>query len=479
MASVVVLELNEVPWKVLDWWTARHPDGGLADLVRSSRTFTSVAVDEGHLSPWITWPTVHRGVPNTVHGIGHFGQDTTHADRVAPPWWTTVAAGGRRVGVFGLLHTAELPEDLAPYDFYVPDTFAPTERTHPAALEPFQAFNLRMARASARNVSTSIDVGAAARFLARAPRLGLRPATVAALVRQLVDERRHPHVRVRRRSFQAVLAFDLFLGQLRRNRPEASAFFTNHVASAMHRYWAATFPEDYPPESFGFDDDWIRTWSGELDAALVHADRMVARLLREVRRTGATLVVASSMGQQAAQGTPVARQLYLRDLGRFLGDAGIGPEDFEPRPAMDPQANVSVRGEATARLRARLAALRIGGREIEWHEEAEGFFSLTFGQADDAIGEVTVDGTVRAPEDLGLVVIEIEDEVSSTGYHVPEGVLLVCEPGREPAGDQRRREVPTTAVAPFLHRLVGLEPAAHHAEDGLALFAGRPSVRDQ
>lgn len=479
MASVVVLELNEVPWKVLDWWTGRHPDGGLADLVRSSRTYTSVAVDEGHLSPWITWPTVHRGVPNTVHGIGHFGQDTAHADEVAPPWWTTLTAAGRRVGVFGLLHTAELPADLGSYDFFVPDTFAPVERTHPPSLEPFQAFNLGMARASARNVSTSIDVAAAARFLVRAPRLGLRPSTLAGVARHLAEERRRPQVRVRRRSLQAVLAFDLYLGQLARTEPDVSAFFTNHVASAMHRYWAATFPEDYPPESFGFDDEWIRTWRGELDAALVHADRMVARLLRHVRRAGATLVVASSMGQQAAQGTPVARQLYLRDMGRFLADAGIGPDEFESRPAMDPQANLSVRGDAAERLRQRLAALRIGGREIEWHEQDGGFFSLTFGQADDAIGDVTVDGTVRAPEDLGLVVIEIEDEVSSTGYHIPEGVLLVCEPGRGPDGHQDRRAVPTTAIAPFLHRLVGLEPADHHVEDGLALFAASSPVRDQ
>ncbi len=476
MAPVVVFELNEVPWRVLDWWTARHPDGGLADLVASSRTYTSVAVDEGHLSPWITWPTVHRGVPNTVHGIGHFGQDTTHADAVAPPWWTTVTASGRRVGLFGLLHTGELPDDLSQVEFFVPDTFAPSPRTHPASLEPFQAFNLGMARASARNVSSAVDLGAAARFLVRAPGLGLRPATAASLIRQLVDERRRPQVRVRRRSYQAVLAFDLFFGQLRRTEPDVAAFFTNHVASAMHRYWAATFPQDYPSETFGFDDDWIATWSGELDAALVHADRMAKRLLGHVRRTGATLVVVSSMGQQAAQGTPVARQLYLRDMGRFLADAGIDADDFAIRPAMDPHANVTLTADAAPLLRRRLGELAVGGQPIEWEEGDGGFFSLTFGQADDAIGDATVDGTVRTPESLGLEIIEIEDEVSSTGYHIPEGIVLVCEPGRPPAAGHGRPDVPTTAIAPFLHRLVGLEPAAHHVDDGASLLAQPASV---
>lgn len=472
MAPVIVFELNEVPWKVLDWWTATHPDRAIARLLRDADQYTSVSPDEGHLSPWITWPTVHRGVPNTVHGIGHFGQDTRHADEIAPPWWVQAADAGRRVGLFGLLHTAELPADIRRYAFWVPDTFAPTAAAHPADLESFQAFNLAMARASARNVDTSIDLATARSFLLRAPRLGLRPATVARLVRQLVDERRRPETRVRRRSYQSVLAFDLFLGQLRATRPDAAAFFTNHVASAMHRYWAATFPTDYPPEQFGFDDEWIQRWSGELAEAMGHADRMVGRLVDHCRRAGAVLVVASSMGQQAAQGTPVGRQLYLRDLDRFVADAGIDPTRVERRPAMDPQVNAVVSGDDLDRLRARLGQLRIGGNEIEWHEEEGGFVSMTFGQADDAIGDVTVGGDVRSLESLGLVVIEIEDEVASTGYHVPEGILVVLDPARTSPPDHARTAVPSTTLAPFLLDQLGVPAAAHHGDAALAPVRG-------
>lgn len=469
MPSVVVFELNEVPWKVVDWWVDARPRSAMAQLLEGSRQLTSVAPDEGHLSPWVTWPTVHRGVPNTVHGIGHFGQDTAHADEVAPPWWVDATEAGRRVGLFGLLHTAELPADVGRYAFYVPDTFAPTADTHPAELSSFQAFNLSMARASARNVSTSIDLDAARRFLLQAPKLGLRPATVARLVKQLVDERRRPESRVRRRSYQSVLAFDLFVHQLRTTRPDAGAFFTNHVASAMHRYWAATFPEDYPAETFGFDDRWIGTWSGELAEAFGHADRMIARLRRHCERTGSVLVVTSSMGQQAAQGTPVGRQLYLRDLDAFVADAGIDADLVERRPAMDPHVNAQIRDEgALDALRARLGALRIGGRPIDWHEEADGFVSLEFGQADDAIGAIEVDGMVRDPASLGLEIIEIEDEVASTGYHVPEGVLVVFDP-RRVVEDGARTEVSTTEIAPFVLATLGVEPPAHHTEPATLL----------
>ncbi len=458
---VVVFELNEVPWRIVDWWVAANPASATAALLERSTQWTSVAPDEGHLSPWVTWPTVHRGVPNTVHGIGHFGQDTTQADAAAPTWWDRATKAGRRVGVFGLLHTNELPDDVDRYAFFVPDTFAPSPATHPAALESFQAFNLSMARASARNVSTAIDVAAARRFLLRAPRLGLRTSTVVRLVRQLLDERRDPKVRVRRRSYQSVLAFDLFVGQLRSTRPDAAAFFTNHVASAMHRYWAATFPGDYDPETFGFDAAWIDRWSDEIAEAMAHTDRMLDRLRRHCDATGAMLVVVSSMGQHAAQGTPVGRQLYLRDVDAFVADAGIDPAVVERRPAMDPHVNVQVADEqALDRLRRRLGALRIGERDLVWSEEDNGFVSMEFGQADGAIGTVTVDGQARTPAQLGLEVVEIEDEVASTGYHVPEGILCTYDPTADTSVDRSRRTVSTTAVAPLILDRLGVASEA-------------------
>lgn len=460
LQRVVVFELNEVPWRIVDWWVDRRPRSAMRRLLDGSSQYTSVAPDEGHLSPWVTWPTVHRGVPNTVHGIGHFGQDTTSADAVAPPWWTVAVGHGRRVGVFGLLHTSILPADVERYAFFVPDTFAPSPDTHPRSLEVFQEFNLRMARASARNVSTSIDTDAARRLVLRMPALGVRPSTAARVAAQLLGERRRPETRVRRRSLQSVLAFDLFERQLRRTAPDAAAFFTNHVASAMHRYWAATFPADYPPESFGFDEAWVSTWSGELEVAMAHADRMIGRLHRYCERTGTMLVVASSMGQQAAQGTPVSRQLYLRDVDAFVRDAGVDPATVERRPAMDPDVSITVSPVDAERLRDRLRSLRIGGQEVRW-DEADGFFALAFGQADDAIGDITVDGTVREPASLGFEIVEIEDAAVSTGYHVAEGIVLVHDPsGRRPV-DASRATMETTEIAPLV--LDALD-VAHHAD---------------
>jgi predicted component of type VI protein secretion system len=39
--------------------------------------------------------------------------------------------------------------------------------------------------------------------------------------------------------------FDIFMNQLERTKPGFTTFFTNQVASSMHRFWAASFPEEY------------------------------------------------------------------------------------------------------------------------------------------------------------------------------------------------------------------------------------------
>ncbi len=193
---------------------------------------------------------------------------------------------------------------------------------------------------------------------------------------------------------------------------------------------------------------------------------MVARLVDHADRTDSLLVVISSMGQQASQGTPVARQLYLRDVLRLARAGSVDADVVERLPAMDPHVNVQI-GDPTElrRFRALLESLTIGGEAVLWQEEDGGFVSLEFGQADDAIGEVRLDGTVYAPDELGFEIVEIEDQVASTGYHVPEGILAVLDPtGRAPRRSGRP-EVPSTAVAPMLLETLDVPVPDHHVAD--------------
>ena len=463
--SIVVFELNEVPWEILDDYVAARPTSALARVLARSRCYISMAADRGHLSPWTTWPTLHRGVNDEQHMIASFGEDRRRADQQFPPIWTLLRAAGASVGVCGTLHSYPAPEDLGHYAFYLPDAFASEPVAHPPELVDFQRFNLAMSRESARNVDTRIAKKDALGVVRHSHRLGIRPTTYVALGKQLLAERRRPAMSNRRRTYQSVLLFDIFARQLQRSRPQFSTFFTNHVASAMHRYWAAHRPEDY--ERLGLGQDWIETFRDEVMWATGQAADMVERLADYVdANPGSQLWIASSMGQRATMAESLETQLYLTHPARFLDAMGLpGDDAWEQRPAMLPQFNLVVAAEYVESFFDALRTVRVGGEPLHFKRSDNGFFSLDFGQANlhDQPDAVTIAGEARPIASLGLETVEIEDRSDTTAYHVPEGILAVYDPASPPPDNGSRPEVSVLEVAPTLLKILGVEPPAYMA----------------
>jgi hypothetical protein len=466
LGPCILFELNEVPWRILDHWTATRPDSALARLLPRSERFTTRTEVYGHLSPWRTWPTLHRGVDEPEHGIQELGQDLAAADRRHPPVWQVLADHGVRVGVYGSLHAWPLPGDLSPYAFFVPDPFAPDASAHPASVMPFQDINVRLSRESARNVSDRLPWREGLTLLGALPRLGIRHATLAAAAGQVLDERRRPWRRVRRRTYQSVLGFDVFRRLLHTTRPGFATFFTNHVASAMHRYWAAAFPGDYATHEL--DAEWRERFAGEIDFALGWADRWIADLAAHVdAHPGASLWVASSMGQAATATRRVGTQLDLVDVGRFLDALGFPRDDAERRPAMFPQVNFRFPSAgAVERFLERLEPLCIDGSPVMTNRQGE-FVSLTLGHPDleDTPHPVRFAGEPVDPAAFGIGFLPVDEGAESTAYHVPEGSLFVYRSGGSSrAGDHG--EIPLREVAPRLLAEFGASlPAGTEAPD--------------
>ncbi len=471
--KIVLLEANEIPWRILDFYVTQNPESRLAQILPGCRRYETVAADTCALSPWITWPTLHRGVNNEAHDINHFGQDVSEADAQFPPIWQLLVDAGVRTGVFGPMHSSPLPANAESFDFFLPDTFAHTPECHPAALTSFQDFNLSMARQSPRNVSRSIDLSTLGSFLIRAPFLGLLPSTVFSILGQLLDERRDRWKSTRRRTYQPVLAFDLFMRQLNSKKPEFSNFFTNHVASAMHRYWAALFPEDF--DVLELDEVWQGRYRDEINFAMGWADRFVDRLVRFADKNPEyVIMVASSMGQCAADGKRVDTQLYLRDPSLLLKQAGIESEHWERRPAMDPTVSLYVAIERAQHFEEFLKSVSIREEPLKYQTREGGFFDLVFGQSNiDANKEkLLIGGQETNYEEVGFELTQVEDEAGSTGYHVPEGLLLVYDP-QDLSAKPSTTTISTTDVAPALMAHFGLEVPEYMKRPGaLVLSSG-------
>jgi hypothetical protein len=277
----------------------------------------------------------------------------------------------------------------------------------------------------------------------------------------LLLERRKPWLRVRRRTYQSVLGFDVFLRQLRRSEPDFAIFFTNHVASAMHRYWAAAFPHDYVENTY--EPAWLERWRDEIDFSMGKLDAMFARLVRFVdAHPEYLLVMASSMGQAATETKSLTTHLFLKDAERLLTRLGLAPGEWERRPAMEPDVNIVVVPAKVEAFRAQLEKLLINGHPFGFREKEAGFFNLVVGGVDlhEKPPYAVLDGEQVHFDELGLVNLEVEDEAGGCAYHVPGGALVLYDP-RGGAHDTSRRHIPTTALAPFVLETLGVPIPAY------------------
>jgi hypothetical protein len=456
-APVVLYELNEVPWKVVDWYIRQRPESHLASVLRSADTYTSVTRDEGELHPWTTWPTVHRGVYNTTHRIRFINQDLDGAAQY-PPLWQVLAQAGRKVGVFGSMQSYPPPREPR-YAFYIPDTFAPGAETIPARYSCFQVVNLQQTQADgamAKPVKLDARVGwnLALLFLN-----GLTAKTAYRLVRQLVAEKKAGIHRARRAILQAPVAFDVFTHALERSQPDFCTFFTNHVACIMHRYWKYAFPEDF---NYRLRTDADAFHAQSLMVALDYADEQIAFLRQYVDKRKGRLYIVSSMGQEAIDRGEHWPEIRIEDLCRFMRAIGY-VKPFEPRMAMHPNFTVELSSAADTSEFVRIVSALMGahGKPAFYDIDVEGntvHFSIgcNVGLVNGGVLYAFAKGeaSILRFDELGIVTIQRD---GGTGYHQPKGIVIRYGAGI--AAHDNRSDIESIDIAPLIVADLRLDPA--------------------
>jgi hypothetical protein len=453
LRPILLLEVNEVHWRILDRALESPARSHLRRFVDSALTRTTHSGDVGWLSPWITWPSLHRGISNVEHGIEHLGQDVaTFKGRAI---WEEYRALGESIGICGSLQSWP-PIDPGRGGFYVPDTFARDERCVPRYLEPLQRLNLDLVSESGRVGSRRVPLRAATRALPAAIRAKISPRFVARVMQQLLRERRDPTCAMRRPTFQTLFFWEIFQGLFDPRRPPAfSTFFTNHVAGLMHRHWDEVFPEDFPeraPVTKPLHTEGVAFAFDVLDELIGDALRF------QEECPSLILVLASSMGQAAFRRTwQHGRELVLHDLARLLTRLGIPSSAYSVAPAMVPQAAANVPDAHWRDVIAReLRGVRSSSGLEVFDVDARGAsLSITLSTpSSEALDEgalTLADGSRATWEEAGMAVHVIP---TGTGNHIAEGSLAIVGRGITP--DAARASMRATDVKALLLELAGV-----------------------
>lgn len=483
-SPLLVLEMNEIPWRLVDHFLARPDFPHLKEFFSTARTFTTVADEPGELSPWITWPSLHRGLKGADHQVSFLGQDPQSFR--GTPIWEEFRKQGESIGVCGSLQSWP-PVDPGPGGFYIPDTFARDERCVPAKASAFQAFNLRLTGMNGRKVNRRLPLSKEIwRFAKAAPFLGFRLATAAAVAKQLLDEQWRPRYVARRPIFQATLLWDIFRGLYNPLAPPAyAAFFTNHVASAMHRYWGHLFPEDFSATGLGSSSG--AGTSGEHRETIIFAMQKLEKMLGEAlefqRRNPALLLAfASSMGQAAVTWERFEGVSTIITDPRKLIRA-LCPELSEHQfakggLAMVPQVTIDLPDSsvhATVR-EALVTATCASGAPLFFPETKGEQLSLSIrtpSRADIDTGGFLLRGRPIRWTDAGIEVAAVD---TPTAYHIPEGILAVR--GRGITASAERTRLDLHAVKAYLLEISGrgVQITSQCKSAGMPVVASAPPV---
>jgi len=436
---MIVLELNELTPSLMRRFMSEGKLPHFSRLYHEAEIYTTTAEEQPpHLDPWIQWVTVHTGLNFRDHGLERLNEG--HKLEV-PRVWDLLSNAGRRAWVCGSMNVG----DARPAGSCVmPDPWTTIVRPHPRSLEPYFTFVQRQVMEHTSDRAPS-DPRALLRFLWFMASHGLSRDTVAAIARQLAEERSGTG-RWKRAALLDKVQFDVFAWYYRKIRPHFATFFVNSTAHYQHLHWREMDPDAFTAQP---SEAQRREYRDAIEYGYREMDELVARVLA-MADSRTTIVMATALSQQPClMFEEHGGKFFYRpvDFGRLTSFAGVR-DRYTVSPVMAHQFHLYFDAEEAAeRAAERLTRVRYQDRQ-----------ALAVGRNGSGIF-VGCRIYEPLPRDARLTLAPGADDVSffelfyqvdgvKSGMHHPDGMLWIRTPARRHA--VYAKHVPLAAVAPTI-----------------------------
>jgi hypothetical protein len=459
--NVIIYELNEVPWEIVDLYIKERPHSNLASLIVKSSCLTTVNEDPTPFQPWRTWPTFHKSMYSDEHNSFDLGQNpkTFYGENI----WDVAEANGLRVGLFGVMQSWP-PHQLKNGGFYIPDTFSPSPEAFPESMRRFQEFNLLMTKRNNFSSESNLNIWELLLVGMDFVKKGITPYTVYNIGLSLIKERIDARYKAGRSILQVLPGFDLYWKLHLKYQPNLSIFFTNHVAGMMHRYWG----DGVPGYAEVFNHRVDKVFSTFICKAMDMFDHQLGRIMNFVSQNQNTvLIVASSMGQGPIPPVLDVQESYVvEDTKRLVSALNLG--NAQEGLAMYPRTALIFSNEENAKTAIKQLQSVTSRSGLKFYDFNLYENSLTFAiKADSASPGLSRDVsysssleekslttlTTGKVEELGIS-IKTRPGGGNTAYHTPEGIFITYGSGIVP--NPSRQKVSVLDAAPSILSLLDL-----------------------
>ncbi|MCQ9201498.1 MAG: hypothetical protein JJ834_002525 [Prochlorococcus marinus XMU1425] len=453
MKKIILYELNEVPRKLFNFYVEKYPNSSFSKISEKGILFNTITKDTGELHPWSTWPTVHRGVYNSVHNIRYINQDLSAANSYKPIW-EILSENKINVGVFGSLQSYP-PISNKYIKFFLPDTFSPSPAASNEELFNFQKFNLNLTSDN-KAISRDFKLHQMVMFLKLLNKGTISFNSLFSTSLHLFKESINSKYKSRRSIIQNVISFDLFKKYLIKYKPEFSTYFTNHVAGMMHRYWRDLFPEDF---NFNYEDK-NKFHSKSILKAMHLAENNLRFLINLADREGYEIFLVSSMGQQAIDRGKYIPEMVLREFEKFVKILQLNIKNYKLLPAMQPDYCIEAIDQTSLEeLRQKLLDLKdIEGKNIflERYEPVGLKLNLFLERSQALVNSklIKIKDINYPVEKLGIEIIKRD---IGTGYHIPNGIMAYYGNSKNSLIKYRNIEIETNKICPTFLKMFDIE----------------------
>ena len=459
MKPLILFEVLELPWFVLQMYAKDHPESHLAYVLGHSLTASVITESTKDLRFWVASTTMHRGVSQHTHGLKFINQTEP---LIHPPIWVALARQGRRIGVFGASYSHAwkdaVPEQTA---FYVPEKFAPDNWAMPARAVAYQRL-LRL-------ISQLTDQGrgkVSARLLSSVAIIQFLLLRLVGLhfgdIRSIALRWRLSFLWSSKNLIGARLAFNEFLALYELEKPDFSLFVTGAVATALHSGINLYLNARKHGKSQA---------ASKVSFALDELNDQVGMLLAVAAQRKATLVLTSGYGQANiaddiynndkthSNSNSIRRYWVLHKPDKLIAWLGLD-KSAQVLPSMMPCATLWFESDVDRdQAIKRLNQLRRIGDDAPLFYIEEGPCCISLKTMPDEASLRSAMVRCRRPDgtQLSLPINRVglveRKRRKLTGEHSPGGVLLVYRP--EFTGAARLADIPAAAIASTLIEALG------------------------
>ncbi len=231
---MIVIEANEIPKDIFEWYS-RNSNGILAKTINEFGIVTTVLddVEEEFLYPSQAWASISTGSSASKHKIRWYNDAKPENNF----YWRDVSKKKLNVALMNVLHTGSISdEEKNQYDFIFPDFFCLKPEVSIKKYKNFQVFNHKMSVSSGRKTSKkTLLLNSIVSFLSY-PSLsawGLSLKDYKKWLSIIISVKNDSESL---RNAQFILQQRIFIDIIKKGfGKDLSVFFTNHIASCLHR----------------------------------------------------------------------------------------------------------------------------------------------------------------------------------------------------------------------------------------------------